>query len=403
MTKFMKRDKIRIVLTVLLLSLLMSCASKPKYEPLGLFSLDEYYWHGKTRPDWLSNWDHKNEAGEYFYYCYTITNAPKKYVDFIGTTVFYPNDGNGVGNIWYKDCEKELLIALDHEDFYTIDMGDRLYICTDLNLNHVSYKPSKKYTFEDDKDAIYHILKLYYAGFPDMKKKGFTNDEWEAVNSYDDITNILDKYMNDTHFSINTKNDYYYHQSQRFDEGTSPSIDPAKTCIFNKTSNTFYIRYNSCDTSWDEYLKLPSLAKTAKEKDFIVLDFRSNHGGGNGQQFEFFRNLVNYGYKGTIFVLQDNWSYSSGEVWETTGDFINTLNFKLAGTHSGGAQMYGNCRSVTKKGVIIWVPTTSFASILPENYLGEGLGYEPDIWATTPEMKSVLEAQGLDLTGIIFQ
>lgn len=39
---------------------------------------------------------------------------------------------------------------------------------------------------------------------------------------------------------------------------------------------------------------------------------------------------------------------------------------------------------------------------LPKNYLGEGLGYEPDIWATTETMKATLEGLGLDLKGIQF-
>lgn len=257
--------------------------------------------------------------------------------------------------------------------------------------------------FEDEKDAIYQIMKLNYVGLPDMEKRGFTKEEWESASSYDELKVILDKYMLDTHFSINTKNGFHYQQSQRFDEGTSESIDPSYTFRLVETSNTYYIRYNTCDTYWDKYLKLPSFASEAKEKDFIVLDFRSNYGGGNSQQYSFFRTLANLHYEGTIFVLQDNWCYSAGEVWGVTAYYNNILNFKLVGTHSGGMQVYGNCISVSKNGVTIWVPTTSFANYLPENYLGEGLGYEPDIWATTPEMKTVLEGQGLDLTGIIFQ
>lgn len=107
------------------------------------------------------------------------------------------------------------------------------------------------------------------------------------------------------------------------------------------------------------------------------MDFRSNNGGGNNHQVLFFRNLQDY--KGTIYVLQDNWSYSSGEVWCVTQEFINHLNLKLVGTHSGGMQLYGNCKSIKKGTVRIWTPTTSFGSMIPKNYLGEGLGYEPDI------------------------
>lgn len=45
---------------------------------------------------------------------------------------------------------------------------------------------------------------------------------------------------------------------------------------------------------------------------------------------------------------------------------------------------------------------TSFATWLPDNYLGEGKGYEPDIWTNKDNMKGILGNLGLDLSEIVF-
>lgn len=371
-----------------------------KLPPLGLFEIQERSQISKNPP--IPNWSTKNADGNYIFYMYIITKAPEEYSQYVNSTVYYPISQNNVGNMWHKSVKDLILLSLDYDDFHTFIMDNQSYICTSLNLNEKPYKHiDKAAVFLKEKNDIYKILKLKYAGYPDMVKRGFTKEMWDNASTFDEIKDIFDTCINDTHLSISTNSGFYYHQNQRFDEGTSPSIDPEKTFIAKKTSNTYYIRYNSCDVKWPDYANFPKLAYEAKNKDYIVLDFRSNHGGGNYQQILFFRNLADY--KGTIYVLQDNWSYSSGEAWETTGEFIDKLNLKLVGTHSGGMQLYGNCRSITKGDVTAWVPSSSFAALIPKNYLGEGLGYEPDIWATTPQMKQVLESQGLDLSGIIFQ
>ena len=56
-----------------------------------------------------------------------------------------------------------------------------------------------------------------------------------------------------------------------------------------------------------------------------------------------------------------------------------------------------------KLNVDIYFGKADYKSILPSNYLGDGKGYEPDIWATTETMKATLEGLGVDLTGIDFQ
>ena len=103
--------------------------------------------------------------------------------------------------------------------------------------------------------------------------------------------------------------------------------------------------------------------------------------------------------------MQDNYSFSSGELWSALGK--KDLKFKrlLIGTHSGGMQNYGECELYEneKLNVDIYFGKADYKSILPSNYLGDGKGYEPDIWATTETMASVLTGLGVDVSGIIFQ
>ena len=75
------------------------------------------------------------------------------------------------------------------------------------------------------------------------------------------------------------------------------------------------------------------------------------------------------------------------------------------GTHSGGLQNYGNCKTYENKDlrISLYFGKTDFTKDLPENYLGDGKGYVPDIWATTETMKSVLQEMGVDTGDIIFQ
>ena len=68
-------------------------------------------------------------------------------------------------------------------------------------------------------------------------------------------------------------------------------------------------------------------------------------------------------------------------------------------------QNYGNCKSFTdkKNNISLYFGHTNFRKNLPSNYLGDGKGYEPDVWSTTETMASVLEGLGVDVSGIIFQ
>lgn len=271
-----------------------------------------------------------------------------------------------------------------------------LFSCASVTGNETDAR------FDKEKQTIYKTLKNHYVGFDTMVERGFTKEAWEECSNYDDIKALFDKCINDTHLCIDNNNGFRYRQYQQFDEDSIRSSDPDKTFVKKTTSNTYYLRYNSCDINWKEYAYMPNLADEASAYNFIVLDFRSNHGGGNNQQYQFFNNLHQKNYKGTIYVTQDNWSYSSGEVWMMAYRFKDTLNVKLIGTHSGGMQIYGNCVEYNEDGIYFYLPSTSFATWLPDNYLGEGKGYEPDIWANKNDMKAKLEELGLDLGGIVF-
>ena len=155
--------------------------------------------------------------------------------------------------------------------------------------------------FSSEKETIYSTLKNHYVGFDTMVERGFSEEVWDSVSNYDEIKILFDKCINDTHLYISNNNDFEYRQYQQFDEDSIRSNDPDKTFVKKTTSNTYYLRYNSCDINWKEYADLPNLADEASAYNFIVLDFRSNYGGGNNQQYQFFYNLNQKNYKGGFF------------------------------------------------------------------------------------------------------
>ena len=72
-----------------------------------------------------------------------------------------------------------------------------------------------------------------------MKKQGFTKDAWKKVSNYDEIKNL-------------------------FDKDSIKSDDPYPTFIKKTTSNTYYLRYNSCNINWPDYANFPNLAYEAR-------------------------------------------------------------------------------------------------------------------------------------------
>lgn len=120
--------------------------------------------------------------------------------------------------MWSKPCKDSILLALNNEEYKIITMYDQSVLCTIINFNTEPYRHPKIYTFEDEKQAVFDILSTKYAGYSDMVEKGFSKKVWKSVKSYDDMTNVLTQYVNDTHLSIRSAN-YYFHKGQRFDEG----------------------------------------------------------------------------------------------------------------------------------------------------------------------------------------
>lgn len=359
------------------------------------FTIEEICRKSATPP--IPGWTSKNEKNQYVYYAYIIKEAPEKYADLTGTSIYYDSswtEVQGIGNMYKVQSLEDVNNAIKENNFYTMDFEGELIMCI--------CNPTTALSFQEQKDFIYKLFKTKYAGFSDMKKKGFNKIIWDKAKDFESLKKIFDEYMDDNHFSIYAGGKLLYRHEQIFDEGTKKSKDPDYTFFSKHTPNTLYIRCTNCDYKWDKYKTLPGLAYEALTKDYVVLDFRSNCGGSDGEQYAFYNNLIESKYKGTVYILQDNWSYSSGEAWETASKFSDRLKIVVAGTHSGGMQNYGNVKSFTKSNFIVTVPTKKFPN-LPSNYLGEGRGYEPDIWATTQNMAEVLSNQGLDLTGIEFK
>ena len=252
---------------------------------------------------------------------------------------------------------------------------------------------------------IWETLSDNYAGFDKMEEQGFTEKKFFKIKTYADLTKLFDQYISDCHFYFKI-NDLEYRQPFAHDEGTKESVDPAGQTYFEKeTSNAYYVRFNSC-TSDDYKNNLPQVYENALKKEYLILDARSNHGGSDAPQLMLMGRLEAWKYSGTIVILQDNWSFSGGELWRIFAwQDEHPWNSILVGTHSGGCQAYGNCETFRNEelNIILYFGVDSFLESLPSNYLGDGEGYEPQVWATTQTMKDVLEGLGIDTTGIEFR
>ena len=356
-----------------------------------------------------NDWDVQEFPYEQYVY-YIITDAPETYKNLIGTIVFKWQGLSSPRNAFESSCKNGIIEFLKKEDFYiNIDPDHQ------IESAFLSERFIEKYfpelvnvnipVTEADLDFIWDKLSSKYGGFSDMKKKGFNKKKFYKINNTKDLKKLLDKCIEDCHFQLNIRG-FSYIQNTSYDEGSKKSRDPENIYFEKETSNSYYVRFTSCVPENDLYNKnLQKVALKAEKKDFIILDSRSNYGGSNFPQ-ELLRNDLNtLKYKGTVIVLQDNWSFSSGESWSIFG--VDGLRFKclLVGTHSGGMQNYGNCQSYYNEelNVAMYFGSTNFRKYLSANYLGDGKGYEPDIWATTETMASVLTGLGVDVTGIEFK
>lgn len=342
------------------------------------------------------------------YVCYKITDAPEQYKNLKGSYVCAMLSRGSYRSLYEISCKSGIIEFLKNEEF---DIGT--FNNMDTPFLHLSFL--EKYFPEvfnvnipvtkDDLDFIWEKLSTKYAGFSDMKKKGLTEKKFYKIKNTKDLKKLLDKCVEDCHFQLRIR-EFSYEQKTAYDEGTRKSKDSSDVYFEKETSNAYYVRFTNCtESNTAIFLNMPAVSFYAQDKDFIILDARSNSGGSQTPLFNLCKSLNNLMYKGTVIVLQDNWSYSSGEVWSIFG--MKGLKFKtlLVGTHSGGMQKYGNCALYRKEelNISIYLATGDFSKLLPANYLGEGKGYEPDIWATTKTMASVLTGLGADVTGIEFK
>ena len=332
------------------------------------------------------------------FYLYTVTAAPQGYESTVGTNVYTWIGTTVYKNLYSEQCLNKILEFLDAgkfelkpEDGYDIIFLPVEFI--DLSKSKISQEQLK---------YIWKNMSKHYAGLSDMKKKGFSKKELLNVTTALELQELLDKYIEDCHFNL-VAGDLVYQQSTSYDEGFSPSTDPYGTYFEKETSNAYYVRFNECQS--DVYLRnFKNVGEKALNKKYLILDARTNGGGNNRPQQQVRNYLNSKKYKGTVVILQDNRSCSSGEVMEMFDK--SKCNFKvlLVGTHSAGMQNYGNVQEYQDKNIFVYLRMgrTSFRNYIPSNYLGEGKGYKPDVWATTQNMKSVLESLGIDTADIEF-
>ena len=340
----------------------------------------------------------ESQYNENFYY-YTVSAAPQGYESTIGTNVYAWTSRTNYKNLYSEQSLDKILEFLDAGKFelQPADGYDIIY----LPLEFIDL--SKCIISKAQLDYIWNTMSKHYAGFDDMKKKGFSKENFYKVTTALELKDLFDKYMEDCHFNL-VAGDLVYNQPTARDEGFFPSEDEYGTYFEKETSNAYYVRFNECQSA--VYLKnFKNVGKKALNKKYLILDARTNGGGNNRPQQQVRNYLNSKKYKGTVVILQDNRSCSSGEVMEMFDK--SKCNFKvlLVGTHSAGMQNYGNVQEYQDKNVFVYLRMgrTSFRNSIPSNYLGEGKGYKPDVWATTQNMKSVLEGLGIDTADIEFK
>lgn len=334
---------------------------------------------------------------------YEITSAPKEYTQFTGTDVYkrkHDTEDDAIDNHFLKPSEKEIIEFLNKGDFTCMEKDDTEYIVLPSSI--ITTNENTELT-KAQKEYIWNSLETMYIGFPLLKEKGFKKREFNKIKTIGDMERVLNKYIEDAHFAIMIY-DYTYQMPTVHDEGCEKSIDPPETYFEVETSNALYARFSNC-TGPEYFEGVNSLGLKAKDKDFLILDARSNSGGDDGPQWNVEKDLKRFGFTGTVVVIQDNYSFSSGEVWHVFGQTFVPYKCVLVGTHSGGAQVFANgfVYKNDDASVYMVMGAGDFRKVLPSNYLGDGKGFEPEIWATTPQLKQTLEEMGIDTGDIVFQ
>ena len=305
---------------------------------------------------------------------------------------------------------------------------------------------------KSDVEYIENTISKNYVAFDEWIEKGYNHDII-GISNTDELNVILHKYVDDRHFSIKiTRNKNYYHFKQdhycfcpNFDIDTSHIEDnkkfyyPAKNNLGQEyvyadfilsselnyspypstftdrygyhelivgNNDTFYIRIPDCDAQNinNGYVNMGRAARKACKCSNIILDLHNNSGGGIGPQIDFLTNLINVGYKGTIYVIQDYNSQSAAESWwfMTEEGYTKKLNCVLVGTNSGGCKRIAQARMFFNKDKSISLNLPQERYIMSDEFHGEGWGYFPQIWSLMVDLPKTFEALGVNVDGIDF-
>ena len=211
-----------------------------------------------------NDWDVVEKPYEQ-YFCYVITDAPEKYKNLTGTMVFAWISRSSYRNLYESSCKEGIIEFLKNEDFnIAIDPNYKVeaaflsasfmekYFSQLLNVNISVSK--------EDLDFIWENLSTKYAGFSDMKKKGFNKKQFYKIKNTSELKKLLDKCVEDCHFQIRVR-EFSYDQKTAYDEGSKKSNDPSDTYFEKETSNAYYVRFTNCTADNTAYFQnLPAVS-----------------------------------------------------------------------------------------------------------------------------------------------
>jgi hypothetical protein len=248
------------------------------------------------------------------------------------------------------------------------------------------------------------------------QKDTLPREEFETIKTMKDLYDYLHKYINDNHFFFDGKNwnlKFKFElvtcikDNQDWDEENPIKSIDEDVRKYIKTKNAEYVRVTSCGVA-DEYeAMMKFLGQIKGNKKFIILDYRTNGGGGAGPQNYLFKRLSEMNYKGKIICLQDNYSASAAELGRYL-ELYDNLDIILIGQNSDGANI--SCTPTPFESgsmrlkFIIPVDTTEesgnhkWFNTENSHWEGEGKGYRPDIKIDNNEdFVPTLEGLGVDM------
>ena len=242
----------------------------------------------------------------------------------------------------------------------------------------------------------------------------FPRNEFEPVKTFKDLYEYLHKYVKDDHFVCNMYLNPIEENKPRspvvatirqnvhvLDDNSIVSAERnEKVTRYIETENAEYIR-SSCNCVWAEDEKAFNQIKG--NKDYIIFDYRSN-GGGSMPIDKFFQQ-----YKGTIIILQDNYSYSAAELGFFAENYKTPKDIILVGQHSGGCfqglnpayTIFGRFNMGYSKYLNIDLGSRKGKNPSNSHWEGEGIGFKPDVWVNRNEdFVPTLEGMGVNMVDI---